>query len=466
MREFLEFGLSGVVSPDTMRVVDKNADGYGVSVSQRMESAGSVLAGVVRSENPKSVLILCGPGNNGGDGFVCARHLAKDVQVKVIITGAPKTPESRAAFSALEACPAEVSAVWTPDDFKADIIVDALLGTGVSLPLREPYAALVAQMNACSARIIACDMPTPGARADRVIAFHLAKTPGAEVYSIGIPFASEVFCGEGELLLVPKKPAGSHKGSGGYILVIGGGPYQGAPFLAGLSALRSGGDVVRVAAPVDGFMPDVILERLPGAKIGKEHLVKLLKLASNADVVIAGPGLGSDPESLSVASKVVSAAKRAVVDADLLRNPLPKAQEQTIYTPHAGEFARVFGPVPEKLAERGIAVRDAANHAGETIILKGEIDVISDGKRVKFNKTGAPGMTTGGTGDVLSGVCGGLLARMDAFEAACAAIYATGKAGNIADEQTGDGLIASDLLRHLAYILYKEIDHAGIHTLE
>ncbi len=456
MRDLVQFELSGVVSPETMRVVDNNADDYGISAAERMESAGCVLAAAVRSECPASVLILCGTGNNGGDGFVCARHLAKECSVKVIFTGEPKTPEARAAFSALDGCPVELTTSWSPDDFSADVIVDALLGTGAALPLREPYASLVELMNAAKGRVLACDMPTPGARADRVIAFHLAKTQGAEVYSIGIPFGAEVFCGKGDLLSVPEKPAGAHKGWAGYVLVIGGGPYQGAPFLAGTAALRSGADVVRVAAPVDGFMPDLILERLPGDKVGKEHLTRLLALAENADVVITAPGLGADPESLEVAAQVVSAAKRAVVDADLLRNPLPKAREQTVYTPHAGEFARVFCPVPEKLAERGILVREAAKRAGGTVILKGAVDVISDGSRVKFNQSGAPCMTTGGTGDVLSGVCGGLLARMNAFEAACAAVHAAGLAGELADEDTGDGLIASDLLRHLAYIVYKE----------
>ena len=456
MRDLIQFGLSGVISPETMRVVDKNADDYGISAAERMESAGSVLAAAVRSESPASVLILCGTGNNGGDGFVCARHLAKEYSVKVVFTGKPKTPEAGAAFFALEGCPAELSSTWSAEDFSADVIVDALLGTGASLPLREPYASLVDLMNAAKGRVLACDMPTPGARADRVIAFHLAKTKGAEAYSIGIPFGAEIFCGKGDLLSVPKKPSGAHKGWAGNVLVIGGGPYQGAPFLAGCAALRSGADVVRVAAPVDGFMPDLILERLPGNKVGKEHLDRLLALAENTDVVIAGPGLGADPESLEVASQIVAAAKRAVVDADILRNPLPKAREQTIYTPHAGEFARVFGPVPEKLSERGIIVREAAKRAGGTVILKGAIDVISDGARVKFNRSGAPGMTTGGTGDVLSGVCGGLLSRMNAFEASCAAVYAAGLAGELVGEETGDGLIASDLLRHLAYIVYKE----------
>ena len=457
MRDLVQFGLSGVVSAETMRIVDKNADDHGVFAAQRMESAGCVLAEAVRSEDPVSVSIFCGTGNNGGDGFVCARHLAKEYAVKVIVVGSSKTPESRAAFSALFGCPVEIISSWSLADFSADVIVDALLGTGASLPLREPYGSLVDMMNKSKGRVLACDMPTPRARADRVIAFHLSKTKGAEVYSIGIPFSAEIFCGTGDLLSVPKKSPGAHKGWAGHVLVVGGGPYQGAPFLAGCAALRSGVDVVRVAAPVDGFMPDLILERLPGSKVGKEHLGGLLSLAKNADVVIVGPGLGTDPESLEVAAQVVSAAKRAVVDADLLRDPLPRAREQTIYTPHAGEFTRVFCPLPEKLSERALVVREVAKRAGGIIILKGETDIISDGYRVKFNRSGAPGMTTGGTGDVLAGVCGGLLARMDAFSAACAAVYAAGKAGELADEDTGDGLIASDLLKHLAYILYKEI---------
>lgn len=457
MRELVAFGLSDIISADDMRVVDKNADGWGISALQRMESAGTALASVVRDEHPDSVAILCGTGNNGGDGLCAARHLANETKVLVFCAGEPKTPEARAQLAALAACPVTITNTAVPELFTRDVIVDALLGTGARPPLREPYADLVARMNASSARIIASDVPTPGCRADRIAAFHLAKTPGAEVYNIGIPLAAEVFCGEGDLLLIPKKPTGSHKGSGGTVLIVGGGPYQGAPFLAGVAALRAGADIVRVASPADGFMPDIIHDRLAGDHICEAHRDHLLSLAENADAVVCGPGLGTAADSLAVAAEVVGAAKKAVVDADLLRAPLPRAAAETIYTPHAGEFARAFGIVPEGLAKRGETVRTAAAESGGVIILKGNVDIISDGNRVRLNRTGASGMTTGGTGDVLAGCTGGLLARMQAMPAACAAAYAVGATGEILCGELGDGLLATDLLRHLAHTLYTEL---------
>ncbi|MCZ0860886.1 NAD(P)H-hydrate dehydratase [Methanocorpusculum sp. MG] len=457
MRELSAFGLSGIISADDMRVIDKNADGWGISALQRMESAGTVLASVVRDEHPDRVAILCGTGNNAGDGLCAARHLANEMEVLVFCAGEPKTPEARAQLAALTACPVTIMDAETPDLFASDVIVDALLGTGARFPLKEPYAGLVARMNASSARIIACDVPTPGCRADRIAAFHLAKTHAAEVYNIGIPIAAEVFCGEGDLLLVPKKPADSHKGSGGTVLVVGGGPYQGAPFLAGVAALRAGADIVRVASPTNGFMPDIIHDRLSGDHICEAHRDHLISLAENADAVVCGPGLGGSADSLTVAAEVVGAARKAVVDADLLRSPLPRAASETIYTPHPGEFARAFGTVPESLVKRGEAVRTAASATGGVIILKGKVDIISDGSRVRFNRTGASGMTTGGTGDVLAGCTGGLLARMQAMHAACAAAYAVGVTGETVCEELGDGLLATDLLRHLAHTLYTEL---------
>lgn len=457
MRELLSFGLSGIVSADDMRVVDKNADGWGISALQRMESAGTALASAVRTEHPASVAILCGTGNNGGDGLCAARHLANETKVFVFCAGEPKTPEARAQFAGLTACPVTLLHTPAPELFTADVIVDALLGTGARLPLRESDAGLVSLMNASSSRIIACDVPTPGARADRIAAFHLAKTPGAEVYTIGIPLTAEIFCGDGDLLLVPEKPAGSHKGSGGTVLIVGGGPYQGAPFLAGIAALRAGADIVRVASPAEGFLPDIIHDRLSGDHITEAHRDHLIALAEKSDAIVCGPGLGIDPESLAICADVVHAAKKAVVDADLLRCPLPRAVHETIYTPHAGEFARIFGAAPDNLALRGEAVRTAAAAAGGVVVLKGTIDIISDGGRVRFNRTGAPGMTTGGTGDVLAGCSGGLLARMQALPAACAAAYAVGRSGGIACNDTGDGLLATDLLRHLAHTLYREL---------
>ncbi|HJJ48832.1 MAG TPA: NAD(P)H-hydrate dehydratase [Methanocorpusculum sp.] len=450
MRELKLFAPQGVVSSDTMRVIDKNADAF-VSAAQRMEAAGAALADEIRAENPESVLFVCGAGNNGGDGLCAARHLTGEMDVCVLLPLAPKTADALEQLRALRGT--EVTVLYEFPENAPAIIADCLLGTGARLPLAKPYSSLVEKINASGARIISCDIPTPGVNANKVVAFHLAKTPGATVRSIGIPLAAEIFCGDGDLLLVPKKPAESHKGAGGSVLIIGGGPYQGAPYLAGMAALRAGADLVRVATPAEGlFAPDLIVEKISGATIGREHEEKLCALSKAADCVVAGPGLGSAPESLTATASAVSCAKRAVVDADLLRTPLPHAMETTLYTPHAGEFSRCFGVVPPELSKRGLAVRAAASDS--VILLKGKEDVISDGVRVKFNTSGCSAMTTGGTGDVLSGLCGGLMCRMPAFEAACAASYALGKAGEKISGKIGEGLAASDLLYEIANTLW------------
>ncbi|HJK01497.1 MAG TPA: NAD(P)H-hydrate dehydratase [Methanocorpusculum sp.] len=457
MRELSAFSLSGIISADDMRVIEKNAECWGISAMQRIESAGTALASIIRDENPNRVTILCGTENNAGYGFCAARHLANEIDTLVFYVKNPKTTEARDQLAALAACPVTITNEILPELFTSDVIVDALLDSSARMPLKDPYVSLVSCMNDSSARIIACDVPTPGCRTDRIAAFHLAKTPNAEVFNIGIPLAAEIFCGEGELLLIPKKPAGSHKGTGGSVLIIGGGPYQGAPFLAGMAALRAGADIVHVASPADGFLPDIIHHRLPGEYLCEEHREHLLYLAKKTDATVCGPGLGTAEESLSVAAEVVRTSKKAVVDADLLRRPLPRAITETIYTPHAGEFMRVFGKLPSKMASRGKAVRTASIDAGGVILLKGETDIISDGKRVRFNRTGASGMTTGGTGDVLAGCIGGLFARMHALPAASAAIYAVTATGETLCKKHGDGLLASDLLRYLAQTIYKEL---------
>ncbi|HJJ28266.1 MAG TPA: NAD(P)H-hydrate dehydratase [Methanocorpusculum sp.] len=454
MKALTRFAPRGVVSAASMQAIDKNADAY-VPAAQRMEAAGAALADEIRAESADSVLFVCGAGNNGGDGLCAARHLAGEMEVSVCLPQAPKTPDAAAQLHALRGTEVRLCSDF-PNEAPG-IVVDCLLGTGARTPLNEPYASLVSKINASGARIISADIPTPGVLANKTVAFHLAKSEGAVVRKIGIPLAAEIFCGDGDLLLVPKKPAASHKGAGGSVLIIGGGPYQGAPFLAGMAALRAGADLVRVATPAPAanaaaFAPDLIIEKLEGAVIGREHEEKLCALASAADCVVAGPGLGTAPESLAAAASAVACAKKAVVDADLLRSPLPRARDITLYTPHAGEFARCFGEVPPDLARRGIAVRAAAGDA--VILLKGKEDVIADGMRVKFNTSGCAAMTVGGTGDVLSGLCGGLMCRMPAFEAACAAAYALGKAGEAAAGEVGEGLAASDLLKKIAGILY------------
>jgi hydroxyethylthiazole kinase-like uncharacterized protein yjeF len=456
MREFLE---AGVISPARMRAVDRNAIALGVSALQLMEGAGEALARTVRGENPSRVLILCGKGNNGGDGMVAARHLQDLEPVVCYHDSTVKSSETASQLAALRHCSVTLLPVGCAEDVRdlemhfsgADLIVDALLGTGARSDLSEPLAGLVERANRSRAKIIAADIPTPGMRADLILSFHRSKVEGARIADIGIPLEAECTTGPGDLTLVPRRERTAHKGAGGEVLVIGGGPYQGAPFLAGLGALRAGADIVRVASPVVEPIPELIYEDLPGKVIASDHIERLLRLVELADVVVIGNGIGD--RSHNVVQEVAARCKKAVFDADALRLPLPGAEE-SLYTPHAGEFARITGVIPEEdLISRARAVKAAAKQG--TILLKGPVDVISDGERVRFNRTGTPLMTAGGTGDVLAGVAGALFCHLPAFEAACIAAYVNGKAGMAVEYSRGGGLLASELADHIPRELFR-----------
>jgi len=457
MREFLE---AGVVSSERMRAIEQNAIALGLSSARMMESAGRALAEAVLSLQPDTVLVLCGRGNNVGDGMVAARYLCHLSGVDVIYPGdGPFSPEATCQLHLLRHSAVPLHPVRCPADVVtlqrlfngADVIVDAMLGTGASGMPREPLLTCVRLAGESPAQVVGADIPTPGLRADRICSFHRPKLDGADVIDIGIPLEAECFVGPGDLSMVPQKSAESHKGAGGRVLVVGGGPYQGAPYLAGLAALRAGADIVRIASPGALPQPDLIYERIEGAYIAEEHVEQILRLAGRSDVVVCGNGLGE--ESHAAVQAISEGAKKVVFDADALRVPLPVAEE-TIYTPHAGEFLRMTGiELPTELVSRARTVRGAAEQG--VILLKGAVDIISDGKRVRFNRTGTPAMSVGGTGDVLAGVCGALFCRMPAFETACVAAYINGRAGMIADERLGDGMLASDLIECIPGELFR-----------
>ncbi len=455
---FLE---TGIITPERMRVVDKNAIALGFGELPMMESAGRALATRALASHPNRVLVLCGNGNNGGDGMVAARYLQSGVQADVCyLDFGKRTVSCEHELRLLKHCNVTLHPFSSRDDIaalgpvftKADVIIDALLGIGARGKPREPLATCILQVNASGARIIAADVPTPGMRADHICAFHRPKVEGSTVIDIGIPVDAECMVGPGELTLLPHRNSRSHKGAGGQVLVIGGGPYQGAPYLAGLGALRAGADIVRIASPVFEPIPDLIHEPLAGERIGNEHIERLIALAERADVVVCGNGLGT--ESHMVVLAVAPHCKKAVFDADALRLPLPRAQRETMYTPHAGEFERMTGvKLPADTAGRA-RMAQAADVNG-TILLKGHVDIITDKKRVRFNRTGDPAMSVGGTGDVLAGVAGALLCHLPAFESACIAAYVTGSAGQYVAAERGEGMLASDIVHRIPAELFK-----------
>lgn len=480
-----------MITAERMAAVDRNAEALGVSRRQLMESSGNAIAEVVRnsSDSGDTVTIVCGRGNNGGDGFVAARFLtAYDVSVRLVGRAETITTDlAKANWEALERSEIDYEE-WRDSSEIAldttDVIVDALVGTGVSGPLREPIASAVRAINEHEARVIGVDVPSgvdansgeaagPSVQADRVVTFHDEK-PGlaaldisVTIADIGIPDAAELFVGPGDIESIDRD-AHSHKGDAGRILVIGGGPYTGAPALSALAAMRAGADLGVVACPesiasvVQGYVPDLIVRPLSGDRIEEAHVDHLLALAERADCVVLGPGLGDHKESNTAVRQFLSAfTGRAVVDADALDVvPTLETKATLLCTPHQGELTDMGGPQESRWRDRMTAVQAYAESIDHTILLKGPYDVISDGTQTRVNRTGNPGMTVGGTGDVLAGACAAMLAESEreVIHAGAIGAYVTGAAGDWAASQNGYGLTASDVITGLPRIIWGETD--------
>ncbi|MCF2241555.1 NAD(P)H-hydrate dehydratase [Halobacterium salinarum] len=464
-----------MISSDRMAAVDRNAAALGVPRAQLMESSGHAVGRAVKrlADPGTSVAIVAGRGNNGGDAFAAARFL-DDYAVSVSLLGRPESINdriSRANWDALQAGGYDTTTVRDAhalalDD--PDVVVDALLGTGISGPPREPEATAIERINATDAPTVAVDVPsgldadtgaTPGSAvdADRVVTFH-DTTPGladhdhVTVADIGIPEAAETVVGPGDLLGVDRDPHG-HKGDAGSVLVIGGGPYTGAPALCAQAALRAGADLVRLAVPdavaaeVQGFDETFIVDSVVGTRLVEEHVPDLLARAEDADAVVIGPGLGdADTTQAAVAAFLAAFEGRAVVDADALTAvPDVETDATLVCTPHRGELQAMGGPTVDGSQPSRDAVEGFAAELGQTLLVTGARDVLSDGDTTRVNRSGTPGMTVGGTGDVLAGATAAMLATQPPIQAASAAAYATGGAGERAADAHGHGLLATDI---------------------
>jgi NAD(P)H-hydrate epimerase len=325
-------------------------------------------------------------------------------------------------------------------------------------------------------------------KADVTVTFHKSKTGlhaakkyGGElvVKDIGLPDEMAQFAGPGDVLLVKKpRAASAHKGDFGRLLVIGGSKvFSGAPALVSLAALRTGVDIVYLAAPaktayaVSSISPDLITLKLKGDNLTANNVTTLQPYLENVDAVVMGPGLGLHAETSefvkACVTAVESAGKPLLLDADGLKafaefkRPL---RVPLVLTPHAGEYAVLAGrKLPESLEERVAEVQKTAAELKAVVLVKGQVDVVCDSERVKLNFTGNPGMTVGGTGDVLSGVVGALLAqKADVFEAAVAGAFVNGAAGDFVAGDKGYHLLASDLLEQIPRVLDDPMSHLKV----
>ncbi len=454
-----------IISAEEMRALDMNCQYFGLLPLQLMENAGAALAREIRSRYPGSrVAVVAGRGNNGGDALVCARHLA-NLNPRVYLLGRSRnitTEEAKRNWDILEELDLDLKEVSDSSEIdlgEFDLIIDAIFGTGVRAPVRGLEGGAIDAINASGKRIVSVDVPS-GLGADKTVkpditvTFHSPK-PGLEgnvvVAEIGIPLHAEFFTGPGDLSLVGTRSKYAHKGDSGRVLVIAGGPYTGAPAIAAMAALRAGADIVTVATPrsaartIAGFSPDLIVRELSEDHLVPEDLPVLKDLISRHSVVLMGMGLGTASETKEALAQIIPMCKKPVIDADALQPGLPL---KGIVTPHAGEFQRISGvtlPGPD-YRSRMDPVKNYAQQNGLVVLIKGKVDIISDGETVRYNGTGNPGMTVGGTGDCLAGITASFYARTTAMRAATAAAFVNGRAGDLVALEKDYCMVATDVV--------------------
>jgi NAD(P)H-hydrate epimerase len=301
-----------------------------------------------------------------------------------------------------------------------------------------------------------------------------------KIANIGIPPEAALYAGPGDVEAISReRRMDAHKGQFGRLLVIGGSEmFSGAPLLVALAAYRTGVDLVNVAAPemaaqsIASFSPSMITLKLPGSHLSSSHLKFLNTQLDKASAIVIGPGLGSARETFNAVKRIVNIGinlkKPMLIDADGLKAlGLVKKKvfnESVVITPHAGEFESLSGKNPARdLKARVEEVRAFSSTSGAVTLLKGHTDVISDGTRVKLNDTGNPGMTVGGTGDVLAGVVAGLMAQgIEPYRAAVAGAFVNGAAGDFAKERMGFHLTPTDLIRFIPKIMNDPMCHKAI----
>lgn len=485
------------LDPKDTEVVDANSEWLGIPKISLMENAGNCIAKkIIKITKPCKVAIYSGTGGNGGDGFVAARYLLNHkFEVQIFLLGHPsriKSTESHKNWDVLKKINKETNKLELKvigdssqlENTDAEVIVDALLGTGVEGKIREPTSSAIDVINGSDGVVLAVDVPTgldpltgkvhdKAVKADYTLTFHKAKlglkkadeeySGVLEVCDIGIPKEAETYTGPGDLLRLNKRDTASHKGQNGSVLVVGGSKeYSGAPALAALAALRSGVDLSvvacpgSVASPIRSYSPDLIVKGLSSEYIHFDDTSKILRLCEDADSMVLGCGIGREDETgLALDEMVEKIQIPIVIDADALKIMDPKTikacKNEIVLTPHKAEFKAFFGQkVFDSLDKKIKLVFDAAKEYGCTILLKGIVDVVSDGERVKLNSTGNPGMTVGGTGDLLAGLVGGLIAQgHEVFEAAYLGCYINGTAGDLAEKEYGYNFVASDILNYI-----------------
>ena len=461
-------GPAELLTPTQMAQADALAATLGVPGAALMEAAGRAVARAIAARiRPCRALVLCGPGNNGGDGYVTARLLAqRGWSVAVAALAAPR-PGSDAAAAA-RAWRGPIVPFNASEAARASLVIDAVFGAGLARDVAPEVAAVLA----AAPRRIAIDIPSgidgatgairgAAAQAIATITFFRRKPghlllPGRMVCGetiladIGLPdtvlatIRPATFANSPALWSLPRRAPDGHKYRSGHVTILGGATMTGAARLAAEAARRAGAGLVTIAAaPGAGA---IYRAGAPGTIVSDEPVSALLA-DPRRQVWVCGPGLGA-PDAAAAVPVLLAARRDVVADADAFTACAGRPEALTgaaVLTPHAAEFARIFGPPG---VDRLGAVRAAAARTGAVVVLKGPDSIVAapDG-RAAINENAPPWLATAGTGDVLSGIVAALLAQgLPAWEAACAAVWWHGAAAC----RAGEGMVAEDLLPALA----------------
>lgn len=500
-----------ITTSEEMRAIDRaTSERFGIASLTLMENAGTAVADCAMKQFPNAAnyVVVCGRGNNGGDGFVAARKLKQyGKEVAVYLLASPDEVRGDAAamlermglaFTALTSSD-ELQQELVPALARAGLIMDAILGTGFRPPVKGLYAEAISAINAAGAPVVSVDIPSGAdsdateaqsgvlrARSDVIVTFTALRP--AHVFGaltrgpvVCVPIGSPDEAIRSQLgfelitprdiagLLAPRTPEG-HKGLYGHALIVGGSVGKaGAAAMAGISALRAGAGLSTIATAksalpmVASYAFEIMTEPLAETDAGTISLAALDygrydAIAAGKDVIAIGPGISRNPDTVQLVRAVVTKSKApTIIDADGLnafegRSPmLDGRQRPLVLTPHPGEMARLTGlSTREVQAKRLDIARSFAREHGCVVVLKGHRTLVAlPGGTVWVNPTGNPGMATGGTGDVLTGMTAGLIAQnLQAVErAVLAAVYLHGLAGDIARERLGEqAMIAGDLI--------------------
>jgi ADP-dependent NAD(P)H-hydrate dehydratase / NAD(P)H-hydrate epimerase len=514
-----------------MREIDRvSSERFGVPSLTLMENAGSAVAEFAGKTylQTHAFGVICGKGNNGGDGLVVARKLheaGKQVRLLLLADPAELRGDAGANYERLPVKPviakssAELSSEAARAVFGSPVIIDAILGSGFRPPVTGLYAEAIEKINSCDVPVIAIDIASGAdadvfgdqagavARADAIVTFtaprpahvfgQLSSGPvvvapiGSPAEAISSSLHLNVIAAKDIAPLLGPRPRDSNKGMYGHVLVVGGSLGKaGAAAMAGFSALRSGAGLVTVATPrsvlptVAGFHPELMTEALAETRDGtiSVHALELLQqLAGKKTVLAIGPGVSRNEETAEVVRKFVTESDTAVVlDADGLNAFAGRAKDLSreggarsakrtlVLTPHPGEMARLTGlSIPAIQRDRVNVARNFAREHQVILVLKGDRTIVAGPEGEAWvNTTGNPGMATGGTGDILTGMVAGLLAQnaQRPFDAVLCAVYMHGLAGDLAVQEwdsrclTTQPLVATDLIKMLphAFLLLRQ----------